>query len=95
MTEEELRALNDPWVDWFLSEQKRLHGEMRTDQLVHVAQSFGSPVTEGAARYRAHGTELELLNAQFMIYALAKGYLQVDQLDMTTYDQAPPKGGGR
>ncbi len=90
MTEEELRALNDPWINWFLSEQARLHKEMATDKLVHMAQSFGSAQTEGATRYKTHSLELEGVNAQLMIYALGRGYLDPKKLDLDYYNENEP-----
>lgn len=90
VTEEQLRALNDPWINWFLSEQERLIKEMKTDNLVHMAQSFGSPRTEGAARYKAHGNELERINSDFKLYALYKGYIKLEELDFSYYERTRP-----
>lgn len=93
MNEEELRALNDPWVDWFLSEQVRLHGDRQTYNLMHIAGSFGLPgsMTEGGQKFRAASIELELVEAQFLLYMLHKGHVTLDQLNFSTYDK-PPKG---
>lgn len=93
MTEEELRALNDPWVDWFLSEQERLQGDRKTYELMHMAGSFGKPgsMTEGGRKFRAASLELELIGYQFSMYALHKGYVKLEDYDFSVYDKPPKK----
>jgi hypothetical protein len=92
--EEELRAFNDPWVDYFLNEQDRLLSDMRFNQLIHAAESYGRPgsQTEGGKNYKVAATELESVSDKLLVYLLYKGYVKWDDMDMSLFDQAPPKG---
>jgi len=93
VTEAELRALGDPWIDWFLSEQQRLRSDMSTYNLMHMAGSFGRPgsMTEGGIKYRAASFERDLVDLQLMLYALIKGYIKLEDLDASVYDKPPKK----
>ncbi len=91
MDEAELRALHDPWIDWFIDRQARLLQELKTDDLMHMAGSFGKPgsMTEGGQRFKVHSLELDLHNKALMLYALAKGYMGVEEIGLTAYDKPP------
>lgn len=94
MTEEELRALGDPWVDWYLTEQARLDQNKSTANLMHMAESYGRPgsMTMGGQKYRAASLEREVVDKQLIIYCMARGYLDPAKLNLGWYDEnQPPK----
>jgi hypothetical protein len=92
-TEEELRELNDPWINCFLDEQRRMLSIMDTDRVVFLAESFGRPgsQTERGRNYKAVSLELQVLNYKFLLYALHKGYVALEELDFSEFDKQPPK----
>jgi len=87
---DELRELNDPWVDWFLREQERISGDMKTSELCHMAESFGRPgsLTHHGRKYREQSFELTTTQLRLTMYCMAKGYVSVDQINVPEGD--PP-----
>lgn len=93
MNEEQLRSLNDDWVNWFLNEQDRLLNQQSTNKLMHYAGSYGSPgsQTEGGLKYKEVAQQLEILNYKFLLYLVGKGHVNPDMIDLSAFNN-PPKG---
>lgn len=68
---------NDEWAIKWIARQCELNSEMVTDELMHMAGSFGRPgsLTEGGIRYKQHATELGEHNLMGLIYAMQRGWI--------------------
>jgi hypothetical protein len=75
---------SDQNVIGFITRQAKLMQTMNTDQLVHVAGSFGKPgsMTLGGQMYKQHATELAELNLMGLLYALKMGYAELTDIVM-------------
>lgn len=90
-TVDEFKEMDDPWINYFLSEQERLSAEMDVSELMHMAGSFGRPgsMTEGGQRYSKQRLELDAVTLRFTIYCLAKGIIPI--YDIRNFDgETPP-----
>jgi hypothetical protein len=90
-SEADLRALNDPWINYFLDEQARLLNEMNVDETCHMAESFGRPgsQTEAGRRYHDHSLEFQVVSKDMTLYALHKGYITLEEMDFSVYSIPP------
>ena len=94
-TPDQLRAMNDPWINYFLSEQERLDKDLNVAELQHKAESFGKPgsLTYGGRKYKALAYEKETLDLRFILYCLVKGIVSVDEY-APLFQNDPPNTNG-
>lgn len=76
LIELEQMAKDDPWIDYFLRKQLNLRKEMDTAELIHMAQSFGSPVTDGAQMFKIARRASDSIYYQFICYCMVKGIVE-------------------
>ncbi len=80
---------NDEWVVKWIYRQYALNGCLQTDELMHMAGSFGMPgsQTEGGIRYKQHATELAEHNLLGIIYAIQRGWIAASDVHLPDLKQ--------
>lgn len=80
---------NDEWVVKWVARQYELFTDMATDELMHMAGSFGLPgsQTEGGRRYKLHATEAAEHNLLGILCCIQRGWITASQINLPDLKQ--------
>lgn len=90
ITHEELKKYKDPWIEHYFAQLRKFARDMQSANLIHMAQSFGNPRTQGRDMYRQAATDYDVVTKNLILYLLFKGYITFDQMEHP-WSEKPPK----